>query len=85
VNDKLLAVAARQSPAMPAPPSVEDLQRWIAGLPTAEKDALLLHLAGNGPQAQAEITRRFHQATMPSLESYAGERTVAQLLAEADA
>jgi hypothetical protein len=83
VNDKLLAVAARQSPAMPAPPSVEDLKRWIADLPAAEKDALLLKLAGNGPQAQAEITRRFHQESRPPMEMPAGERTVANLLAEA--
>jgi hypothetical protein len=83
VNDKLLAVAATRSPAMPKAPSPDDLQRWIASLPTAEKDALLLTLAGNGPQAQAEITRRFHQATTPPMAASAGERTVAHLLAEA--
>jgi hypothetical protein len=83
VNDKLLAVAAARSSAMPAAPSPDDLQRWIASLPTAEKDALLLQLASNGPQAQAEITRRFHQATTPPMAASAGERTVAHLLAEA--
>lgn len=84
VSEELIAVAAAQSPAMPAAPSPDDLQRWIADLPAAEKDALLLQLAGNAAGAQVEITRRFRQATARPAEARTGGRTVEQLLAEAD-
>jgi hypothetical protein len=84
VSDELTAVAAARSLEMPATPSADDLQRWIANLPTTEKDALLLQVAGNAARAHAELTRRFHQAQTPPTVARGGGRTVAQLLAEAD-
>jgi hypothetical protein len=84
VSDALVAVAATRSVALQAAPSPDDLQRWIANLPAAEKDALLLQVAGNAARAHAEITRRFQQAHTPPMVARSDGRSVAQLLAEAN-
>ena len=42
--------------------SREELSRWVAGLPDAKKNALLLEMAGGGsPHAGEELLRRFRQ------------------------
>jgi len=83
VDEDLLAAAAAASPELPAAPAPEDLQLWIATLPSAEKDALLLQLASNTARAQAGLLRRCQEATAPPAEAAAGKRTVAQLLTAA--
>ena len=85
IDENLLAVAAEGSPDLPAAPTADDFQRWIALLPTAEKDALLSQLVSNPAQAHAEITRRFRQSATPPADARAGGRTVAQLRAAAAA
>lgn len=85
VDQDLLAVAATASPDLPAPPSPADLQQWIAVLPPAKKDALLLQPAHDANGAQTALMRRFRQEATPLADAPPGERTVAQLLEAAEA
>jgi hypothetical protein len=85
IDPDLLAVAAAASLDLPSPPEPADQQRWIAALPPAEKDALLLQLAGDANAARAALQRRLRQETAPWADSRSGERTVAQLLEAAEA
>jgi hypothetical protein len=55
IDPDLLAVAAAASLDLPSPPEPADQQRWIAALPPAEKDALLLQLAGDANAARAAL------------------------------
>nr|WP_018639783.1 hypothetical protein [Parafrankia elaeagni] len=77
----LLASAAQASP--PTPPVKEDpraLARWIKGLPSHDKDTLLLHIAqGHGTRVQAEMLRRFRGEPDSDRNDHP-RRTVAQLL-----
>ena len=75
----LLAVAAEASS---SPPAVQDdpaaLAAWIAALPAAEKDALLLRVAQDqAAQVRMELRRRF-RGPVPPVEG--PRRTVAALL-----
>lgn len=76
IDEDLLAVAAEASPALPEPPSADDLRRWIAALPAAEKDALLLQLMDAPAPARAEVMRRFRQEAAPLPDASPGGRTV---------
>lgn len=83
VDEDLLAVAAASSPALPDAPSSADLQRWVAALPAAEKDALLLRVASQPTPAQAELLRRFRQAAAPLPDAAPERRTLGALRAAA--
>lgn len=84
ISEDLLAIAAANSPALPAAPSDDDLRQWISRLPADEKDALLVALAADAPRAQADLTRRFHQEMSPPLPAHAGGRRLVQMLAAAE-
>ena len=62
ISDDLLAVASAASADASEGPSPDDLHHWIASLPVAEKDALLLQFAGDPIHARAEILQRVRQA-----------------------
>ena len=82
----LLAAAAEAS--APLAPGVDQgqLGTWIAGLPPAEKDALLAQVVAGSPDAVALALRsRFRRATAPAQGRGGEPRTVAALLAAADA
>ena len=84
----LIAVAAeRSAPLQRTQPTTADLQRWIATLPSAEKDPFLLRLMeGDAPHARAELLRRYRAATPsanPAHAATSGGRTVRELLAAA--
>jgi hypothetical protein len=84
LDDDLLAIAAEGSPAVPAGPSPDDLKRWVADLPVAEKDRYLLRfLEGKEAQVRAEVLGRFRQATGPGPAAHDSGRTVGDLLAAA--
>src|SRR5207248_5778081 len=63
VDPDLIEVAAASSSGeAPAGPSAEDLAAWVAGLPGAEKDRLLLRLLqGEAAQAGRELLQRFRK------------------------
>jgi hypothetical protein len=88
LDDDLIAVAAEQSaPLRTTHTSRDDQRRWLAGIPEAEKDALLVRvLDGEGARLQLELRRRLQHATVPAPASMATNppRTVAQLVATAD-
>jgi hypothetical protein len=83
IDRDLLAVAAQSSPALPDAPADGDLQRWIAALPAAEKDALLIQLASAPAPAHAELLRRFHRETTPYPHATPGRRSIGAMRAAA--
>jgi hypothetical protein len=85
IDMDLLAVAATGSNGSPASDiSDSDLARWVEGLPTAEKNAILIGLLrGDDPHLGAQLRLRFSGET--SIESTAGVRTVGELLSTANA
>jgi hypothetical protein len=85
IDEDLLAEAATASPELKVAGDRGDISGWIAGLPDAEKDALLLRVAdGEGSYVQASLQRGF-RASQPKTEASPGRRTVAELLAAAEA
>jgi hypothetical protein len=86
IDADLLAVAAAAS-AAPAPaPSATEVGRWIAGLPTAEKDAWLTRVAmGEAARVGAELRRHFARPEAAPTDEIDGERTVGQLRSAAAA
>ncbi|MGI8553896.1 MAG: hypothetical protein ACR2PL_24375 [Dehalococcoidia bacterium] len=90
LDKDLIAVAAERSAMLPkSPPSSAGLSAWIAALPPAEKDSLLLRLAeGNESHLQMELLRRFRDATASErragTESADGGRSIKELLALAN-
>ena len=81
VDRDLLEAAAAGSPEAEDLPPTGKMERWIAGLPDAEKSALLVRLIrGDEPSLRAELLRRFRasDAEHPS-GTAAGERTVGKL------
>lgn len=87
VDRDLLDVAAAGSATAEENLPAEDVERWIAGLPEAEKTALLVRLMeGREPHLRGELVRRFREARTISSPSgtAAGRRTVADLLAAAE-
>jgi hypothetical protein len=85
--DLLRVATAKGSGSAPAGPSDRDLERWVAALPAADKDAFLLRLMVEEPSHPGlELLRRFRadQArTRPpkAAASAAPTRTVGDLLA----
>jgi len=85
IDEDLLAEAATASPALEQADGQRDMADWIAGLPDAEKNALLLRVAdGEGSYVQASLQRGF-RASQPKTEASPGRRTVAELLDAAEA
>jgi hypothetical protein len=84
-RDLLEAAAAGSAEAEEAAPA-EDVERWVSGLPEAERTALLARLIGGGePHLRAELVRRFRDTrTAPPSGTVAGRRTVAELLEAAE-
>lgn len=81
LDDDLLAVAAEKSP--PLGRTVDDPKRlaaWVAKLPGAEKDRLLVRVAGeHAATVHMELLRRFREDTTPPVVDRP-RRTVADLL-----
>jgi hypothetical protein len=86
VDQDLIAVAAEGNlRALASAPSSDDLQAWVRQLPAAEKDELLVRLLSDSSAAvRAELLQRFRQAQAQEPDSLQGQRTVAELLAEAE-
>ncbi|MGH3679981.1 MAG: hypothetical protein ACRDT2_06975 [Natronosporangium sp.] len=86
LDEDLLAVAAEASPRQPATqPSESQWASWVATLPAAEKDALLLRvLRDDAAHLRTELLRRFHRQPEPVTVAGAG-RTVAELREAAQA
>ena len=87
VDRDLLEVAAIGSAAAEEVLPAKDVERWIAGLPEAEKTALLVRLIDGGePHLRAELVRRFREARTASYPpgAAAERRTVAELLEAAE-
>lgn len=80
LDPDLLAAAAEDSP-VPARSPETGLAQWIAALPTAEKDALLLRSAqGTAPRLGPELLARYRKATVPPPSASSGRRSAADLL-----
>lgn len=88
IDQDLLAVAAERSEsAVPQQSTTAGLEAWIRGLPTVEKDALLLRLAeGREPHLRAELLRRFREAspTHGAPSAAGGGRTALELVDAAE-
>lgn len=78
----LLAAAAEDSPVPAHSPEADTgLPQWIAALPAAEKDALLLRSAqGTAPRLGPELLARYRRATVPPASASSGRRSAADLL-----
>ena len=89
LDEDLVAVAAAGSRvAGPGPDADadEELVRCIEDLPVEEKNALLLRaVRGDGAHLRAELLRRLRASANGSATAGDGQRTVAELLAAADA
>jgi len=80
VDRDLLAAAAAGSAAAEEATPAGEVERWVSGLPEAERTALLARLVRGEPHLRAELLRRFRasRAAAPS-GGAAGRRTVAEL------
>jgi hypothetical protein len=82
IDEDLIAVAAEASAPLSEVPAA-DLAGWITTLPAADKDKLLVMVAGGeGPRAQADLLRRF-RAISPR-NAPGRPRTAGQLWAAAE-
>jgi len=83
IEEDLIEVAAEASVALEtAGPSQEALAAWIAAMPEANKNALLLEAAtGDNPHFRVELLRSFKEERQPSAgHAEPSRRTVSQLL-----
>jgi hypothetical protein len=87
LDPDLLAVAAEASPALTtAQDDPGELAQWLARLPPAEKDKLLLRVAQDqAAQVRMELMRRFRGEPKTEAAGDVQRRTVAQLLDNAAA
>jgi hypothetical protein len=90
IEEDLIEVAAEASVALEAAgPSQEELAAWIAAMPEAKKNALLLQAAtADNPHFRVELLRSFKQDRLPS-EGHSEQaapprRTVSELLNAAE-
>ena len=84
LDPDLLAVAAAASP-QSEPVDGEAVQRWLAGLPTADKDAWLTAIMqGEGIAVASSLWTRFRQPWTAADDGPAPQRTAGELLAAAD-
>jgi hypothetical protein len=86
LDPDLCAAAAAASPPLAAGvPSAAQAARWVAGLPAADKDAMLVRLLyGGDAHLRAELLRRFRGEPAGGGPG-TGDRTAGQLLAAAQA
>ena len=86
VDRDLLEAAAAGSPEAEEAFPAEDVERWVSGLPEAEKTTLLVRLIrGDKPHLRAELVRRFRASrTVSPPGTAAGRRTVGELLEAAE-
>jgi len=85
VDPDLCAAAAASPPPDTAVPSAAQAARWVAGLPTADKDAILLRLLrDDDPHLRAELLRRFRDQSAAGNGAHV-RRTAGQLLVAAQA
>ncbi len=87
VDHDLIAAAAQRSVGKaPTGPGQDEMGDFINALPEAEKNHLLLRLAGSeGPGARRELLEHFRQSRPISAPHAAeGDRTVAELFSAAD-
>ena len=90
IDSDLIEVAAEASAALEAAgPSQEELAAWIAAMPEAKKNALLLEAAvGDKPHFRVELLRSFKQDRPPfeanSEQPAPARRTVSELLSAAE-
>jgi hypothetical protein len=82
----LLEAAAVGSPEAGEAFPAEDVERWVSGLPEAEKTTLLARLIKGGePHLRAELVRRFRDSfVVPRSGRAVQRRTVAELLEAAE-
>jgi hypothetical protein len=84
IDRDLVAAAAQASPSAGGSPGASELARWIATLPSSEKDRLLARIAaGEEPQPRTTLLRGFHEANIEERTIATRSRTVAELLAAA--
>jgi hypothetical protein len=75
IDPDLVAAAAEGMPAGDPEQTRSALQAWLAALPGAEKDALLLRVAdGEGPAARGELLKRFRDGRAASLAATVRDR-----------
>ncbi|MFJ8916055.1 hypothetical protein [Amycolatopsis sp. NPDC102389] len=81
LDEDLLVTAAQVSPSLDeAADDPDDLARWVALRPAAEKDRFLVRVAqGEAVRVRTELLRRFRGDTVPAALA-PGRRTVADLL-----
>lgn len=80
VDSDLLAAAAETSAQQEKTTDVSRrLEAWVAQLPVAEKNRLLLRVVEDHAAVRMELLRRFHDAHMPNLPT-SQRRTVDELL-----
>ncbi|HEY5854963.1 MAG TPA: hypothetical protein VIW24_13130 [Aldersonia sp.] len=81
VDDDLLAIAAQTSPPLAETTDVSGkLAAWVTNLPVAEKDQLLLRVAGNhAPTVRMEMLHRFHDEHTTTVPA-SPRRTVTAIL-----
>jgi hypothetical protein len=90
IEEDLIEVAAEASAALDtANPSQEELAAWIAAMPEAKKNALLLEAATrDNPHFRVELLRSFKQDRLPSAgpseQAAPPRRTVSELLSAAE-
>ncbi|MDT0300616.1 hypothetical protein [Streptomonospora wellingtoniae] len=82
LDPALLAIAAQASPPLTASGADRrELARWISGLPTREKETLLVHTAqGHGARVGMELLRRFRGEPGSLRDGARPRRSVAELL-----
>ena len=91
IDGELIEAAAERSHNLSTPsPSRAKLAAWIAAMPEAEKNALLLGMAEDSDsRSRIDLLRRFNQYRVPPLPRAEGEdsqpRTVSQIMAVAQA
>ncbi len=80
IDRDLLEAAAAGSPDVEETLPIGDVERWVSGLPEAEKTALLVRLIrGDEPSLRAELVRRFRDARIACPPEAAAGRTVGEL------
>lgn len=80
IDADLLAVAAEGSPDEENSIPRKEIKRWIHALPDVDKTRMLLDVALDGPNPQAELLRRFRHTQDHGGQPSEKARTVAQLL-----
>jgi len=84
IDRDLIAAAAERSRPMRDSIGRNDIESWIRSLPDVEKNRLLVDVALDGTSVQAELLKRFRDASRPRQSCTGNARNVAHLLAAAE-